>query len=84
MRLVDDTVLRMRPQHHVDDVARLLAVADRPPPLDDGCLDLSLESVADHLCDTLFVQDDRVEAVTVKIVKLAISEAGERQCQTMK
>lgn len=36
-----------------------------------------IESVADHVCETLFVQDDRVEAVTVKIVKLAISEADE-------
>ena len=37
-----------------------------------------IEAVADHVCDTLFLQDDRVEAVTVKIVKLAISENGER------
>jgi 7,8-dihydroneopterin aldolase/epimerase/oxygenase len=37
-----------------------------------------IEAVADHICETLFLQDDRVEAVTVKIVKLAISEAGER------
>lgn len=37
-----------------------------------------IEAVADHVCDTLFIQDERVEAVTVKIVKLAISEAGEQ------
>lgn len=37
-----------------------------------------IESVADHICATLFVQDTLVEAVTVKIVKLAISEGGER------
>ena len=37
-----------------------------------------IEAVADHICETLFVQDDRVEQVTVKIVKLAISENGER------
>ncbi len=36
-----------------------------------------IEAVADHVCETLFVQDDRVLAVTVKIVKLAISENGE-------
>ena len=36
-----------------------------------------IEAVADHICETLFVQDARVEAVTVKIVKLAIAEAGE-------
>ena len=37
-----------------------------------------IEAVADHICETLFLQDKRVEAVTVKIVKLAISEAGEQ------
>ena len=37
-----------------------------------------IEAVADHICETLFVQDGRVEAVTVKIVKLAIAEAGEK------
>ena len=36
-----------------------------------------IEAVADHVCDTLFVQDSRVQAVTVKIVKLAIAEGGE-------
>jgi dihydroneopterin aldolase len=37
-----------------------------------------IEAVADHVCETLFVQDGRVEAVTVKIVKLALSEADEK------
>ena len=37
-----------------------------------------IEAVADHICGTLFVQDRRVQAVTVKIVKLAIAEAGEQ------
>ena len=37
-----------------------------------------IEAVADHICETLFVQDARVEAVTVKIVKLALSEADEK------
>lgn len=36
-----------------------------------------IEAVADHICETLFLQDTRVEAVTVKIVKLAIAEKGE-------
>ena len=36
-----------------------------------------IEAVADHICETLFLQDARVEAVTVKIVKLAIATAGE-------
>jgi 7,8-dihydroneopterin aldolase/epimerase/oxygenase len=37
-----------------------------------------IEAVADHICETLFLQDARVLAVTVKIVKLAISEGGEQ------
>ena len=36
-----------------------------------------IEAVADHVCETLLVQDARVQAVTVKIVKLAIAEQGE-------
>lgn len=42
-----------------------------------------IEAVADHVCETLFVQDDRVEAVMVKIVKLAISENGEQIGMTL-
>ena len=37
-----------------------------------------IEALADHICETLFLQDSRVESVTVKIIKLAISEAGEK------
>ncbi|RDC60423.1 Dihydroneopterin aldolase [Alteripontixanthobacter maritimus] len=37
-----------------------------------------IEAVADHICDTLFAQDVRVLAVTVRIVKLAIAEANEK------
>jgi len=36
-----------------------------------------IEAVADHVCDTLFLQDARVEEVSVRIVKLALSEADE-------
>lgn len=36
-----------------------------------------IEAVADHICETLFLQDARVERIAVKIVKLAISENGE-------
>jgi len=37
-----------------------------------------IEAVAEHVCDTLFLRDKRVEEVSVKIVKLALSEAQER------
>ncbi len=36
-----------------------------------------IEAVADHICETLFLQDARVQRVVVKVVKLAIAEAGE-------
>lgn len=36
-----------------------------------------IEGVADHICETLFLQDRRVRRVRVRIVKLAIAEAGE-------
>ncbi len=37
-----------------------------------------IEAVADHICETLFLQDDRVEEVCVKIIKLALSERDEK------
>ncbi|WP_066777876.1 MULTISPECIES: dihydroneopterin aldolase [unclassified Sphingomonas] len=36
-----------------------------------------IEGVADHIAETLFLQDSRVRRVKVKIVKLAIAEEGE-------
>ncbi|MCP1471340.1 dihydroneopterin aldolase [Sphingobium sp. OAS761] len=36
-----------------------------------------IEAVADHIVDTIFLQDDKVSHVEVKIVKLALSERGE-------
>ena len=56
------------------------AASDALPP---GVHFKLIEAVADHICETLFVQDERVEAVTVKIVKLAISEAGEQIGMTL-
>lgn len=36
-----------------------------------------IEAVADHIIETVFLQDDKVRHVKVKIVKLALSERGE-------
>ncbi|AQR72665.1 dihydroneopterin aldolase [Sphingomonas sp. LM7] len=36
-----------------------------------------IEAVADHVCETLFVSDARVQRVEVQIIKLAIAENGE-------
>lgn len=45
--------------------------------LPDGVHFTLIEGVADHIAETLFLQDKRVSKVVVKIVKLAIAEAGE-------
>ena len=37
-----------------------------------------IESFGDHICETLFVQDQRIEAITVHIVKLAIGVGSEK------
>jgi dihydroneopterin aldolase len=36
-----------------------------------------IEAVAEHICETLFVSDKRVQRVEVRIVKLAIAENRE-------
>jgi 7,8-dihydroneopterin aldolase/epimerase/oxygenase len=36
-----------------------------------------IEAVAEHVCATLFAEDERVRRVEVRIVKLAISQDGE-------
>ncbi|MEO1047748.1 MAG: dihydroneopterin aldolase [Pseudomonadota bacterium] len=56
------------------------AASDGLPP---GVHFKLIEAVADHICETLFVQDRRVQAVTVKIIKLAIAEANEKIGITM-
>lgn len=43
-----------------------------------------IESVAEHIIDTLFLQDAKIEEVEVKIVKLAIAEANEAIGITMR
>lgn len=50
------------------------AATDALPP---GVHFTLIEAVADHICDTVFLQDARVTRVMVKIIKLAIAEAGE-------
>ena len=76
---------RMKPAPHYDAETPLsasknymdlkFAATEALPP---GVHFKLIEAVADHICETLFVGDERVEAVTVKIVKLAIAEAGEK------
>ena len=75
---------RLKPAAHYDPDAHLdqslnymdlkFAASESFPPGQHFKL---IEAVAEHVCDTLFLRDERVEAVTVKIVKLAIAENGE-------
>ena len=37
-----------------------------------------IEAVADHICESLFLQDERIEAIGVTIVKLAIGIGSEK------
>lgn len=55
------------------DIKRAMTAA-----LPEGVHFVLIEAVADHIAETLFVQDKRVRRVEVKIVKLAIAEAGEQ------
>lgn len=43
-----------------------------------------IESIADHIMASVFLQDDKVTEVEVKIVKLAIAEANEAIGITMR
>lgn len=43
-----------------------------------------IESVAEHIMETIFLQDDKVAEIEVKIVKLAIAEANEAIGITMR
>ena len=60
------------------DLKRAMSVA-----LPQGQHFVLIEAIADHIADTLFVQDTRVTRVETKIVKLAIAEADEEIGITM-
>lgn len=51
--------------------------------LPEGVHFVLIEAVADHIIETLMVQDERVQRVEVKIVKLAIADDGEEIGITM-
>ena len=55
------------------DIKRAMTAA-----LPEGVHFVLIEAVADHIAETLFVQDRRIRRVEVKIVKLAIAESGEQ------
>jgi len=54
------------------DIKRAMTAA-----LPEGQHFVLIEAVADHIAETLFIQDKRISRIEVKIVKLAIAEASE-------
>ena len=77
--------VRMRPQPRYDADTALDASKNymdlkhaATEALPEGVHFKLIEAVADHICETLFLQDKRIEAVSVKIVKLAIGIGAEK------
>lgn len=54
-----------------------MRVKEAATKLPEGVHFTLVEAVADHIIDTLFASDERVQRIKVKIIKLAISENGE-------
>jgi 7,8-dihydroneopterin aldolase/epimerase/oxygenase len=82
--------VRMKPAEHYEPDTPLSASKNymdlkfaATEALPEGVHFKLIEAVADHICETLLLQDARVEAVTVKIVKLAIAEHGEQIGMTL-
>ena len=61
-----------------------MAIKEAATVFPEGVHFTLIEAVADHIIDKLFAQDDKVEEVEVKIVKLAIAEEGEEIGITMR
>ncbi|MBB3033191.1 dihydroneopterin aldolase [Alteriqipengyuania lutimaris] len=77
--------VHMRPQPHYDADTTLDASKNymdlkhaATEALPQGLHFKLIEAVADHICETLFLQDKRIDAITVKIVKLAIGIGSEK------
>jgi len=66
------------PETPLDASKNYMDIKDACQNLPEGVHFKLIEAVADHICATLFTQDARVQAVTVKIVKLAIAEENEQ------
>jgi 7,8-dihydroneopterin aldolase/epimerase/oxygenase len=71
------------PDTHLSASKNYMDLKDAAANLPVGVHFKLIEAVGDHICDTLFAQDARVTAVTVKIIKLAISERGEKIGMTL-
>ncbi|KTT70739.1 dihydroneopterin aldolase [Sphingomonas sanguinis] len=72
-----DCPARYTPDSPLTESKNYLDLKHAATHLPEGVHFTLIEGVADHICDTLFLQDKRVTRVQVKIVKLAIAEDGE-------
>jgi dihydroneopterin aldolase len=72
-----DCPARYTPDSPLTESKNYLDLKHAATQLPEGVHFTLIEGVADHICDTLFLQDKRVTRVQVKIVKLAIAEEGE-------
>ncbi len=73
-----DVAERYDPETPLDASKNYMDLKEAASELPVGVHFKLIEAVADHICGTLFAQDVRVQAVTIKIVKLAIAEANEK------
>jgi 7,8-dihydroneopterin aldolase/epimerase/oxygenase len=65
------------PDTPLDASKNYMAIKDAATQFPEGVHFTLIEAVADHIIDRLFASDERLINITVKIIKLAISEDGE-------
>jgi dihydroneopterin aldolase len=65
------------PDTPLDASKNYMAIKEAATQFPEGVHFTLIEAIADHIIDTLFASDLRFHSITVKIIKLAISEDGE-------
>jgi dihydroneopterin aldolase len=65
------------PNTPLDASKNYMAIKEAATQFPEGVHFTLIEAIADHIIDTLFASDARFFSITVKIIKLAISEDGE-------
>jgi dihydroneopterin aldolase len=65
------------PDTPLDASKNYMAIKDAATIFPEGLHFTLIEAIADYIIDRLFASDQRVSAVSVKIIKLAIAEDGE-------
>jgi 7,8-dihydroneopterin aldolase/epimerase/oxygenase len=65
------------PDTPLDASKNYMAIKEAATQFPEGVHFTLIEAIADHIIDRLFASDQRFHSITVKIIKLAISEDGE-------